>query len=57
MSVTTQGQSVRVRAPFDQDFPEAYSVAVVDTAADGQVVVYLDGIDSAFSPDYLELAE
>ena len=50
------GTSVRVLPPFAEAFPETYKIAAVQPAEDSQTVVYLDGIDSAFSPDYLEPA-
>lgn len=52
----TVGTKVRVLPPFDQAFPDTYTVAAAQFAEDSQTVVYLDGIDSAFSPDYLEQA-
>lgn len=52
----TVGTSVRVLPPFAEAFPETYTVAEVKVVEDGQTVVFLEGIDSAFSPDYLESA-
>ena len=48
------GQTVRVLPPFAEAFPDHYVVASVTTAADGQAIVLLAGIEPAFSPDYLE---
>ena len=50
------GQIVKVLPPFAEAFPGAYEVYKVTVADDGQAVVYLSGIESAFSPDYLEVA-
>jgi hypothetical protein len=52
----TVGMQVRVLSPFDQAFPATYTVADVRVAEDNQTIVYLDGIDTAFAPDYLEQA-
>ena len=49
----TQGDEVRVLAPFADAFPDTYTVDRVD-ALDGQIVVFLVDIESAFSPLYLE---
>lgn len=52
----TVGMEVRVLSPFDQAFPATYTVVDVCVAEDNQTIVYLDGIETAFSPDYLEQA-
>lgn len=49
-----EGMPVRVLPPFDEAYPNTYLVVQVDVAADGQQVVYLGGIESAFAPSYLE---
>ncbi len=51
------GVSVRVLAPFDEAFPGTYTVERTELADDGQPVVYLVGVESAFAPENLELAE
>lgn len=51
------GMLVRVLPPFDEAYPNTYLVVQVAAAEDGQQVVYLDGIDPAFSPVYLEAAQ
>lgn len=48
------GSTVRVKAPFDEAFPGTYTVERTELADDGQLVVYLVGVESAFSPDNLE---
>jgi hypothetical protein len=50
------GDRVIVLPPFAEAFPGVNAVASVGTADDGQTVVYLEGIESAFAPIYLELA-
>ena len=50
------GSSVIVKAPFDQAFPDTYTVESIGQADDGQTIVFLSGIESAFSPDHLELS-
>lgn len=52
-----EGMLVRVLAPFDEAYPNTYTVVQVDMAGDGQQVVYLEGIESAFAPSYLEVAQ
>jgi hypothetical protein len=47
---------VIVLPPFADAFPGVYTVASVGTADDGQTVVYLEGIEPAFAPIYLEVA-
>lgn len=49
-----EGMLVRVLPPFDEAYPGTYQVVQVGAAEDGQVVVYLEGIESAFAPSYLE---
>lgn len=49
------GSTVRVKAPFDEAFPGTYTVERTELADDGQSVVYLVGVESAFSPDNLEV--
>lgn len=51
------GALVRVQPPFDEAFPDAYRIAEIRAAEDNQTVVFLEGVEPAFSPDYLELAE
>jgi hypothetical protein len=53
----TIGTEVRVLPPFDEAFPDVYHIAEIRAAEDNQTVVFLEGVDSAFSPDYLEPAE
>lgn len=50
------GVVVRVRPPFNEAYPDTYRVAEIRAAEDNQTVVFLEGVDPAFSPDYLELA-
>jgi uncharacterized protein YodC (DUF2158 family) len=53
------GDTVRVLEPFDEGFPQTYSVRDVITHDDGQVAVIIDdGTEdgSAFDPKYLEAA-
>lgn len=50
------GTAVRVLPPFAEAFPGTYTVSDVQIAEDSQTVVYLEGIDTAFAPDYLEQA-
>lgn len=52
-----EGMLVRVLSPFDEGYPNTYPVVQVDIAEDGQLVVYLEGIESAFAPSYLEVAQ
>lgn len=52
-----EGMLVRVLPPFDEAYPNTYLVVQVDVAEDGQQVVYLEGIESAFAPSYLEVAQ
>jgi hypothetical protein len=47
---------VIVLPPFADAFPGVHTVSTVSTADDGQTVVYLEGIESAFAPMYLEAA-
>ena len=49
------GSTVRVKAPFDEAFPGTYTVERTELADDGQPVVYLVGVESAFFPDNLEV--
>lgn len=49
----TPGAVVRVLAPFDEAFPGTYSVEWREII-DGQDVVHLEGVESAFDPKYLE---
>ena len=49
------GSTVRVKAPFDAAFPDTYTVERTELADDGQPVVYLVGVEPAFSPDNLEV--
>lgn len=51
-----EGMLVRVLPPFDEAYPGTYQVVQVGVAEDGQMVVYLEGIESAFAPSYLEAA-
>lgn len=51
------GSTVRVKAPFDEAFPGTYTVERTELAEDGQPVVYLIGVESAFAPEHLEVAE
>lgn len=51
------GSAVHVKAPFDEAFPGAHTVERTELAEDGQMVVYLVGIESAFAPGYLEALE
>lgn len=48
------GTAVRVLPPFAEAFPGTYTVAGVGIAEDSQTVIYLEGIDTAFAPYYLE---
>ena len=57
MTQVIQGASVKVREPFSESFPGVYVVASTALADDGQTIVYLEGVESAFSPEYLENAE
>ena len=50
------GSKVRVKAPFDESFPDQYTVEQITQADDGNTIVYLAGIESAFSTDHLELS-
>jgi hypothetical protein len=50
------GDRVIVLPPFADAFPGIHTVASVGTADDGQTVVYMEGIESAFAPAYLEAA-
>jgi hypothetical protein len=50
------GDLVVVLTPFADAFPGVHTVASVGTADDGQTVIYLEGIESAFAPMYLEAA-
>jgi hypothetical protein len=50
------GDRVVILPPFAEIFPGAHTVSYVGTADDGQTVVYLEGIESAFAPTYLEAA-
>ena len=56
MTSHTPGTVVRVAAPFDNDLPDSYTVESVVAAEDGQLVVLLAGVESAFAPEYLEVA-
>ena len=49
-----EGMLVRVLAPFEEAYPNTYTVVQVDTAEDSKQVVYLEGVESAFDPSYLE---
>lgn len=49
------GSTVRVKAPFDEAFPDTYTIERTELADDGQPVVYLVGVELAFSPDNLEI--
>lgn len=49
------GSTVQVKAPFDEAFPGTYTVERTELADDGQPGVYLVGVESAFSPDNLEV--
>jgi hypothetical protein len=51
------GTVVRVLAPFDGAYPETYTVADVIKHEDGQVACLLDGVESAFAPQFLVPAE
>lgn len=51
-----EGMLVRVLPPFDEAYPNIYPVVQVGVAEDGQQVVYLEGIESAFDSSYLEAA-
>jgi hypothetical protein len=51
------GAVVRVLAPFDGAYPDTYTVAEVITHEDGQVACLLDGVESAFAPQFLAPAE
>jgi hypothetical protein len=50
------GDRVIVLPPFADAFPGVHTVSTVGTADDGQTVIYLEGIESAFAPIYLEAA-
>lgn len=52
--MVTVGDRVRVLAPFDETYSDTATVIAIDTADDGQTTVLLAGIESAFSPEYLE---
>ena len=49
------GSEVVVKAPFSEAFTGVYTIEQISTAEDGQAITYLVGIESAFSPDHLEL--
>lgn len=51
------GQVVRVLEPFDEAYPDSYSIIEVVTQEDGQQVCRLDGVESAFDPKFLTPAE
>ena len=51
------GAAVRVLAPFDEAYPDTYTVAEVITHDDEQVACLLDGVESAFAPHFLAAAE
>lgn len=48
------GSQVRVKAPFDEAFPDQYTVEQIGQADDGNTIVSLVGIESSFSLDHLE---
>jgi hypothetical protein len=50
------GDRVVILPPFADAFPGVRTVAFVGTADDGQTVIYLEGMGSAFAPMYLEAA-
>lgn len=49
------GSVVRVLEPFDRAFPEQYTVVTVTVAGCGAPIIYLQDIESAFDPRYLEV--
>lgn len=51
------GDSVILLPPFNLHFPGVQIVAGTGAADDGAPVVYLEGIESAFSPVFLQGAE
>lgn len=53
----TNGDAVVLLPPFNTHFPGVQIVAGTGAADDGAPVVYLDGIESAFSPVFLQGAE
>jgi hypothetical protein len=51
------GASVHILPPFADAFPGTFTVREVGTASDGQTVVFLVGVESAFSPCFLEVTQ
>jgi hypothetical protein len=50
------GDRVVILPPFADAFTGVRIVSSVGTADDGQTVIYLEGMGSAFAPMYLEAA-
>lgn len=53
----TSGDAVVLLPPFNVHFSGVQIIAGTGAADDGQPVVYLEGIESAFSPVFLQRAE
>ena len=49
------GNEVLVLEPFHESFSDTYVVREITQATDGQEVVFLEGVEAAFSPAYLEV--
>ena len=48
------GSTVRVLAPFNDAFPDVYTVSAINADIEGGPVYMLDGVESAFDIKYLE---
>lgn len=49
------GQEVRVAEPFDESFPEVYTIREVLSQEDGSTVYFIGDIEGAFDIKFLEV--
>lgn len=47
--------TVRAVSPFEEAFPEEYTVIEVNNEIDGGPVYFLDGVESGFAEKFLEV--
>lgn len=53
----SEGDEVVLLPPFGRHFPGVHIVAITSAADDGQPIIFLADIESAFSPVFLRRAE
>jgi hypothetical protein len=51
------GQQVRVLAPFDESFPDVYTIIDIVITEENSTVYFLNDIDGAFDSIFLEVVQ